>query len=78
MERAVKGDGRFCDILHVRNVLYLPLKRIGRKEEDGKGGERRRRILRYTAHPQRTVFTFETQLEKRSGKFSPKNTISSK
>jgi hypothetical protein len=31
MERAVKGDGRFCDILHVRNILYLPLKRIGRK-----------------------------------------------
>jgi hypothetical protein len=22
MERAVKGDGRFCDILHVHNVLY--------------------------------------------------------
>jgi hypothetical protein len=31
MKRVVKGDGRLCDILHVRNILYLPLKRIGRK-----------------------------------------------
>jgi hypothetical protein len=41
MKRVVKGDGRFCDILHVRNVLYLPLKRIGRKEEDRKEGRKR-------------------------------------
>jgi hypothetical protein len=37
MERVVKGDGRFCDILHVRNILYLPLKRIGRKRIGRKG-----------------------------------------
>jgi hypothetical protein len=38
MKRAVKGDGRFCDIQHIRNILDLPLKRIGRKEEHRKEG----------------------------------------
>ncbi len=37
-----------------------------------------RQIIPYIAYEERIVFTFERQLENRSGKLSPKNTISSR